>query len=89
MLGSILSVSSHRSHGPDFVISMLRGMVLGRFSFAAFCLCLIFSLPSQGTAAAFIEAAALAILVQWATRRLALAQRARSVDALAALPSPD
>jgi hypothetical protein len=89
MLGSILSVSSHRSHGPDFVISMLRGMVLGRFSFAAFCLCLIFSLPRQGTAAAFIEAAALAILVQWATRRLALAQRARSVDALAALPSPD
>ena len=30
LLGIVLSVSSHRAHGSDFVISLLRGMVLGR-----------------------------------------------------------
>ncbi|RCS21572.1 hypothetical protein DUT91_23170 [Phyllobacterium salinisoli] len=30
----------------------MRGMVLGRFAFAAFCLCLTFTLPEQTTAIA-------------------------------------
>ncbi|HEV3424022.1 MAG TPA: hypothetical protein VG105_09630 [Paraburkholderia sp.] len=71
LLGIVLSVSSHRARGPDFVISLLRGMVLGRFSFAAFCLFLSFSLPYQQPLLAFGEAAALAMGVQWLTRRLA------------------
>lgn len=71
LLGIVLSVSSHRAHGPDFVISMLRGMVLGRFSFAAFCLLLSFTLPHQRPIAAFVEAAALAMSVQWCAKRLA------------------
>jgi hypothetical protein len=70
LLGSVLCVSSHRAHGPDFVVSLLRGMVLGRFSFAAFCLWLSFALPQQATLVAFVEAALLAMGVQWATRRL-------------------
>ena len=77
LLGIVLSVSSHRAHGPDFVISLLRGMVLGRFSFAAFCLWLTFKLPTTSTTAAFVEAAALAMFVQWATKRVANAQHAR------------
>lgn len=71
LLGIILSVSSHRAHGSEFVISLFRGMVLGRFSFAAFCLMLSFSLPHQRPFAAFIEAAAVAMLVQWSTKLIA------------------
>jgi hypothetical protein len=70
LLGIVLSVSSHRAHGPDFVVALLRGMVLGRFSFAAFCLFLALVLPYQATLAVFAEAAALAMGVQWCTRRL-------------------
>lgn len=74
LLGIVLSVSSHRAHGPAFVISLLRGMVLGRFSFAAFCLVLIFVLPHQRPLTAFAEAAFVAMLVQWCTKRLATAK---------------
>ncbi|SFJ31267.1 hypothetical protein SAMN05192543_106299 [Paraburkholderia megapolitana] len=76
LLGTVLSVSSHRAHGPDFVVSLLRGMVLGRFSFAAFCLLLSFALLHQPAVVAFAEAAALAMLVQWSSRKIALAWRA-------------
>jgi len=79
LLGIVLSVSSHRSHGPDFVISLLRGMVAGRFSFAAFCLFLAFALPYQQTIAVFVEASVIAMFVQWRTKRLATAQRAQTI----------
>jgi hypothetical protein len=75
LLGIVLSVSSQRAHGPDFVISLLRGMVLGRFSFAAFCLFLSFALPHQSPVVAFIEAAALAMLVQGGTKMIAMTRR--------------
>ncbi|MGI4858787.1 MAG: hypothetical protein ACRYHA_18065 [Janthinobacterium lividum] len=75
LLGIVLSVSSHRAHGPDYVIALLRGMVLGRFSFAAFCLSLSFSLPYQPPLVAFAEATAMALLLQWTTRRFATRQR--------------
>jgi hypothetical protein len=77
LIGIVLSVSSHRAHGPAFVISLLRGMVLGRFSFASFCLLLSFSLPYQRPLMAFVEAAVLAMLVQWGTRRLVTTRRAK------------
>jgi hypothetical protein len=70
LLGLILSVSSHRAHGPDFVIRLLRGMVMGRFAFAAFCLSLVWFLPRQSAPVAFLAAAALSVLVQGLTRRL-------------------
>jgi hypothetical protein len=79
LIGIVMSVSSHRAHGPDFVISLLRGMTLGRFAFAAFCLCLSFTLPRQAPAIAFLEASVLAILVQGLTKRL-LDQRAPTTD---------
>jgi hypothetical protein len=81
LIGSVLSVSSHRAHGPDFVVSLLRGMVLGRFSFATFFLCLTFTLPRQATAPAFLEAAALALFVQWLTKGLADRSRLRRAPA--------
>ena len=69
LLGVILSVSSHRAHGAPFVISLIRGMVLGRFSFMAFCLTLSFALARQRASLAFAEAAAAAMFAQWCTRR--------------------
>jgi len=72
LLGTILCVSSQRAHGAAFVVSLVRGMVLGRFSFASFCLALAFALPVQPAWAAFAEAAALAMLTQWLTKHLAM-----------------
>ncbi|WP_250453955.1 hypothetical protein [Caballeronia sp. ATUFL_M2_KS44] len=80
LLGIVLLVSSHRAHGPAFVISLLRGMVLGRFSFAAFCLLLSLSLPHQRPLLAFGEAATLAMIVQWGTKRLATARRTKTAE---------
>jgi hypothetical protein len=79
LLGIVLSVSSHHAHGSAFVISLLRGMVLGRFSFAAFCLLLSFCLPYQRPLVAFAEASALAMIVQWSTKRMATMQRVKIV----------
>jgi hypothetical protein len=71
LLSIVLSVASQRAHGPEFVIALLRGMVVGRFSFAAFCLLLWFVLPHQAPLIAFAEAAALALGVQAISKRLA------------------
>ena len=86
LLGIVLSVSSQRAHGADFVVSLLRGMVLGRFSFAAFCLFLVLVLPHQAPLPTFAEAALLAMCVQWGTRRLTSASRvgAKAPDAVGA-----
>jgi hypothetical protein len=77
LLGSILSVSSHRAHGSAFVIALMRGMVLGRFSFAAFLLLLSFALLHQQPSIAFAEATALSLFVQWGTRLLAIRRHSR------------
>jgi hypothetical protein len=89
LLGSVLSVSSHRAYGPDFVIGLLRGMVLGRFSFAAFCLYLIFALPTQSPAIAFAVAAVLAIGVQGCTKLLAGSLRPKNQLSPVASPAAD
>jgi hypothetical protein len=75
LLGLILSVSSQRAYGPDFVVRLLRGMVLGRFSFAAFCLCLIWILPRQNAEIAFLVSSVVSACVQWASRHIAAALR--------------
>jgi hypothetical protein len=77
LLGIVLSVSSHRAHGPAFVISLLRGIVLGRFSFAAFCLLLSYSLLNQRPVVAFAEAAVVAMLVQWGVKQLTITRHSK------------
>ncbi|MDQ7977098.1 hypothetical protein QYH69_07545 [Paraburkholderia sp. SARCC-3016] len=77
LMGVVLSVSSHRAHGPAFVIALLRGMVAGRFSFGAFCLVLSFALTREPALPAFAQAAALAICVQALTKRLAQSRASR------------
>ncbi|MBN3729181.1 hypothetical protein G3N92_34135, partial [Burkholderia sp. Ac-20379] len=87
---SVLAVSSHRAHGGAFAIALLRGMVLGRFSFVAFCLVLAFALRHASADTAwlgFAAASATAMAVQWATRRMARAQgSAAKATEIAAAP---
>jgi hypothetical protein len=89
LLGIILSVSSHRAHGEQFVIALFRGMVLGRFSFAAFCLTLSFTLTltRQRPLIAFAEAALLAMIVQWCTRQAT--KNARPKPSVLPIPTQD
>lgn len=68
LLGIVLSVASQRAYGPGFVIALLRGMVLGRCSFVAFCLSLAALLPRHGITWAFTVSLALSMLVHWAVR---------------------
>lgn len=69
VLSLVLSVSSHRAYGPDFVFALLRAMATGMWSFGAFCLALALALPRMGLAAAFATALAATLAVQWLTRR--------------------
>ncbi|MBN3854266.1 hypothetical protein G3N59_12815 [Paraburkholderia sp. Ac-20340] len=81
LLGSVLAVSSHRAQGAPFVIALLRGMVLGRFGFAAFCLVLALGLSHQTSIRVFAEAAIVAMIVQVASARLARLSRAQTIHA--------
>ncbi|CAB3720486.1 hypothetical protein LMG22037_04728 [Paraburkholderia phenoliruptrix] len=75
LLGIVLAVSAQREHGPDFVALLMRGMVLGRGSFAAFFAATAAMLPRYGVWASFACASAISIVVQGATRRMLDARR--------------
>ena len=75
LLGIVLAVSAQRAHGPDFVALLMRGMVIGRASFAAFFAVTATLLPRYGVWAGFVCAAVLSIIVQGATRRMFIAKR--------------
>lgn len=72
VMASVLVVFSHRHVGASFAIQMLRGMVLGYYAFAAFCIVLALSLPSTGVTSAFVLALAAAVSVQALSRHVAL-----------------
>ncbi|MBK4217650.1 hypothetical protein JJJ17_17095 [Paracoccus caeni] len=73
LISCIMSVSCHKAYGPEFVVTLLRGMVWGRFSFSAFCLCLSLTLQKQPVYLAFGEATLLALFIQFMTTRLIIA----------------
>ena len=70
LLGIVLAVSAQRAHGADFVALLMRGMVIGRGSFAAFFAVLATLLPRYGVGLSFACAALASIVVQGATRRM-------------------
>ena len=76
VMASVLVVFSHRHVGASFAIQMLRGMVLGYYAFAAFCIVLALTLPTAGIASAFVLALAAAVSVQVMSRRFAPAANA-------------
>jgi hypothetical protein len=60
----ILAAFAHRREGGAAAISVLRGLLFGLFSFAAFCFVLGMTLVRLGTAGAFAAAIVSALLVQ-------------------------
>jgi uncharacterized membrane protein len=77
VMGSVLAVFSHRHSGAAFTIHLLRGMVLGFFSFASFCIVLALTLPALGIAPAFLLSLGCAVLVHACTRVLLRRSRHR------------
>ncbi|MET0333815.1 MAG: hypothetical protein ABW190_06045 [Rhizobacter sp.] len=69
VLGIVLAVFSHRSHGPAFAAALLRAMATGLYSFVAFCFVLSLALPAWGVATAFTLATVASLAVQAGTRR--------------------
>ena len=79
ILGIVLAVFSHTAHGPPFVVSLLKAMAGGLFSFVTFCLALALLLPGQGVLMSFVAATGLATLVQgalkfWTSERVSAKQ---------------
>jgi hypothetical protein len=75
LLGIVLAVSAQRAHGADFVALLMRGMVIGRASFAAFFAVTTTMLPQCGVWLSFVCAAVASIAVQGATRQMLGANR--------------
>jgi hypothetical protein len=64
VLASVLAAFTHRQHGPDAAIAMLRGMLAGMTSFVAFCAVVAVLGASAGTALSFAAATLSAIAAQ-------------------------
>jgi hypothetical protein len=72
--GAVLAIFAHREHGAAAAASLLRGLVLGLFGFAAFFVVLATLLERTGLALAFSAALAAALALQ-AVSLLALRRR--------------
>lgn len=70
LLGSVLAVFSHRTYGAAYAAVILRGLALGMYSFAAFCVALSLALPRLGVAGGFVAAVAVALAAQVVTKGL-------------------
>ena len=68
LIASVLAVFSHKDSGSAFTIRLMRGMVLGYYAFASFCLILTLTLPHMNIGMAFLLALGAAVLVQGMSR---------------------
>src|SRR5207253_477283 len=67
LYATVLTVFAHRLEGPNPAVEVLRGLLLGLFSFAGFFVVLGGLIERVGVAPAFAAAGALALLVQAAS----------------------
>ena len=67
LYSAVLAAFAHRLHGRDAAVGLLRGLLVGLFSFAAFYTVLAFLLVRSGTGAAFAAAVGAALVVQAAS----------------------
>lgn len=74
----VLAVFAHRSHGAAAAGQVLRGLIVGLFSFVAFYCVLAITLPRIGIAGAFASAVVAMLAVQGATLPLLFGAGARS-----------
>ncbi len=68
VMGTVLTLFTHRSAGAAAAIQLLRGMVPGFYAFGMFCTVLAWALPIWGTAMSFTWALAAAGIVQGLSR---------------------
>jgi len=68
LITSVLAVFSHRYSGYECTVLLLRGLLIGLYAFAAFCLALAMVLPAYGTGLGFLAAVSCALLVQFLSR---------------------
>jgi hypothetical protein len=64
VLASVLAALTHRGHGPDALVDLLRGMLVGLTAFAAFCLIVGGLVGRVGILTAFASATAAAVGLQ-------------------------
>lgn len=69
VMSTVLTVFSHRTAGKNFAIALLKGMLLGWYSFSAFCFSLTLLLREHGLFPSFLVATIVAAIVQFTTRR--------------------
>jgi uncharacterized membrane protein (GlpM family) len=67
LYSAVLAAFAHRLHGRAAAVGLLRGLVVGLFSFAAFYTALAYLLERGGTGAAFAGALTAALVVQAAS----------------------
>ena len=67
---AVLAVFAHAHGGAAAAVRVLRGLLIGLFSFAGFFMALGYGLESLGIAASFALASALALAIQGASLRL-------------------
>ncbi|HEY0428612.1 MAG TPA: hypothetical protein VGC76_12595 [Pyrinomonadaceae bacterium] len=67
LFATILSVFTHRFQGSQAVLSLLRGVVMGAFSFAVFFLTVALTIEPFGVASAFILATVAALSLHGVT----------------------
>lgn len=68
VMGTVLVLFTHRSAGAAATVQLLRGMVLGFYSFSTFCAVLAWMLMTVGIGTAFLWALVAAGVVQWLSR---------------------
>lgn len=88
MMAPVLAVFSHRQSGSAYATRLLRGMVLGYYSFSVFCLALVLTLPATSLGFAFTLSLGSAVLVQ-AISRLLLSRTQHPVSVEPASPPPN
>ena len=64
VLASVLAALTHRGHGPDALVELLRGMLVGLTAFAAFCVIVGGLVDRVGILTAFAAATAAAVGLQ-------------------------
>jgi hypothetical protein len=78
VMGTILTGFTHRASGRASAVVLLRGMVLGYFAFASFCVVLAYGLRAWPLGLAFASAVACALVVQVSMKRFGRAALAPS-----------
>ncbi|XSS61170.1 hypothetical protein ACP9OK_20205 [Pseudomonas sp. B11] len=77
VLGSVLAVFSHQSHGAAFTTVLLRSLSTGLYAFAAFCLVLATTLPDLGLWAFVLGVVVSMLVLAFSKRLLALNTKER------------